>query len=130
MTDDSTLLSEYDYELPRERIAIFPAARREISRMLIYDRRLETIQHRSFHEILDFIPTGDLLVLNDVRVWKARLWGKRTSGGQLEILIVHWEAKQKNSVELEVLIHPSRRVKAGDVILCGLGEGELVIQER
>lgn len=80
-------LSDFSYSLPDELIARYPSAERTASRLLQLDGASGEIQHRQFSDLLQFLRAGDLLVLNDTRVIPARLWARKPSGGQLEILL-------------------------------------------
>ncbi|HET9482141.1 MAG TPA: S-adenosylmethionine:tRNA ribosyltransferase-isomerase, partial [Candidatus Polarisedimenticolia bacterium] len=85
------LLSEFDYELPPDRIAQEPSARRDASRLMVLDRRTGEIGHRIFSDLPDYLRSGDLLVLNDTRVVPARLLGRRAAPGasaRVEALLV------------------------------------------
>jgi S-adenosylmethionine:tRNA ribosyltransferase-isomerase len=85
-------LSDFDFELPPERIAQEPAARRDASRLLVYDRATGEIgAHTRFHELPRLLPPGALLVLNDTRVIPARLLGHKLSGGKAEVLLIQRE---------------------------------------
>ena len=94
------LTSDYDYELPRELIAQHPHAVREAARMLVLDRATDTREHRIFSDLPEYLRPGDLLVLNDTRVFPARLKGQWTdTGGRVELLLLEplsedncWEA--------------------------------------
>ena len=94
----SLRLEDYDYDLPRERIAQHPVTPRDASRLLVVDRASGEMQDRRFSEIGEFLRPGDLLVLNDTRVIPARLVGERTTTGRVEILFLRglgqgkWEA--------------------------------------
>jgi S-adenosylmethionine:tRNA ribosyltransferase-isomerase len=90
--------SDYDFELPANRIAQLPLARRDASRLLTVDRATGTIAHRAFTDLPALIAPGDALVLNTSRVLRARLLGTRDSGAPGEILLLRpladgtWEA--------------------------------------
>ncbi|MEJ2217829.1 MAG: S-adenosylmethionine:tRNA ribosyltransferase-isomerase, partial [Gemmatimonadota bacterium] len=81
--------ADYDYDLPPDRIAQRPARRRDGSRLLVLHRDSGAIEHRRFHEIVDLIPPGDALVLNETRVLRARLIGRKPTGAPAEILLLH-----------------------------------------
>ncbi|QJA06673.1 tRNA preQ1(34) S-adenosylmethionine ribosyltransferase-isomerase QueA [Thermosulfurimonas marina] len=82
-------LEAYDYELPEELIAYRPAERREASRLLVLHRESGRLEHRdSFAAIEEYLRLGDLLVLNDTRVFPARLPGRKETGGRVEILLL------------------------------------------
>ena len=71
-------IEEFDYFLPKEMIAQYPAEERTSSRLLVFDREKDTIEHRHFQDITDYLREGDLLVLNDSKVFPARLIGKKS----------------------------------------------------
>lgn len=81
-------LSEFDFVLPRNRIAQYPANERNSSRLLLLHRKREEIEHRMFKDIIEYFQAGDVLVLNNTRVIPARLYGKKPSGGKVEILLM------------------------------------------
>ena len=79
--------SDFDYDLPEERIAIRPLPGRQDSRLLVLDRESGSLTHRKFLELPGLLGPGDLLVLNDTRVLPARLYGKKPSGAEIEVLL-------------------------------------------
>ncbi len=81
-------LSELDYDLPEELIAQEPIANRADARMLVLDRRTGEIEHSRFYKLTRHLRDGDLLVLNDTRVFPARLTTRKESGGAVELLLV------------------------------------------
>jgi len=87
-------LSDFMYELPRSLVAAVPAADRAAARLMVLDRRSGAIRHSGFAAVGEFLRAGDLLVLNDTRVFPARLRGRKDSGGEAELLLVepfpHW----------------------------------------
>ncbi len=85
---DPILISDYDYELPEDLIAQTPIEPRDSSRLLVLNRERDTIEHRHFYDIGNYLTDRDLLVVNDSRVLPARLRGWRPSGGQAEILLL------------------------------------------
>ena len=80
------LTENYDYELPEGFIATTPVHPRDHAKLLVYDRKTDTITHTTFQHLLDFVPEGCDVVLNDTRVIKARIFGKKASGGKIELL--------------------------------------------
>lgn len=80
--------SDFDYELPPDRVARVPAARRDDSRLLVLDRASGAIHHETFRSLPDRLAPGDLLVLNDTKVVPRRLVGRRSTGGAVEALLV------------------------------------------
>ncbi len=100
---------ELDYELPRELIAQHPATRRDASRLLVYERSTGAIRHRVFSELRDELH-GELVVVNDTRVIPARLQLRRSTGGQVEVLLL----ERVEGALWEALARPSRRLRAGE----------------
>jgi S-adenosylmethionine:tRNA ribosyltransferase-isomerase len=91
--------SDFDYELSQSLIAQTPIEPRDASRLMVLDRRTETIEHRHFRDVLDDLQPGDVLVCNESRVIPARLYGRKVpSGGKVELLLITkrgenlWEA--------------------------------------
>jgi len=81
------LVDSYDYRLPEELIASSPAEPKDAAKLLVYNRQDGTITHAIFRDIQDFIPKDTTIVLNDTKVIKARIFGKKKSGGKVELLI-------------------------------------------
>ncbi|MFC1991389.1 tRNA preQ1(34) S-adenosylmethionine ribosyltransferase-isomerase QueA [Chloroflexota bacterium] len=105
--------SDFDYILPPELIAQIPVEPRSDSRLMVLDRSNNSIKHRRFFEIVDYLKDGDILVFNNSRVIPARLRGKRLdTGGKLEILLL----RRLETNLWETLVKPGRRVKVGTVI--------------
>jgi S-adenosylmethionine:tRNA ribosyltransferase-isomerase len=80
--------AEFDYELPTELIAQQPVTPRDASRLLVVDRREKTVLHRHFYDLPEFLKPGDLLVHNQTRVIRARLFARKPTGGKVEILLL------------------------------------------
>jgi len=114
--------SDFDYNLPRGLIAQEPLKDRDSSRLLVLKREGDSIAHRRFYELSDYLRAGDVLVMNDSRVIPARLFGrKEDGGGRLEILLL----RRHDSGGWEALLRPAKRVKAGArIAIDGAGEGE------
>lgn len=81
------LTSSYDFTLPEELIATHPAHPRDHAKLLVYDRKTDTITHSYFYELENYLPKECALIFNDTKVIKARLFGKKPSGGKIELLI-------------------------------------------
>jgi len=106
-------VSEFDYKLPEELIAQEPADRREESRLMLINRRDGTITHERFFSLPDFLVSGDLLVLNDTRVFPARILGKKSSGGaSIEVLLLEDAGQQC----WKVMARRARRLKEGTIV--------------
>ena len=109
------LLDDFDYHLPEELIAQAPAAERSASRLLHLDGVTGALQDRRFADVLELLQPGDLLVLNDTRVIKARLTGRKATGGQIEVLI----ERVLDRHEALAQIRASHAPKAGAMLLLG-----------
>lgn len=113
--------SDFDYNLPEERIAQEPAAERDACRMLVMDRATGALEDRIFRDIYDYLEPGDLLVANETRVMPARLLGaKRGTGGAAEVFLLresfgHGEASNTTAF-WEVLVRPGKRLKPGAAV--------------
>ncbi|MCE5321943.1 tRNA preQ1(34) S-adenosylmethionine ribosyltransferase-isomerase QueA [bacterium] len=106
-------LSEFDYPLPQALIAQEPLAQRDNSRLLVVNRQDQTIEHRKFFEILEYLRDDDLIVFNDTRVTAARLYGHKETGGHVEALLM----KHTGQGLWEAMVKPGRRVGVGSTIL-------------
>lgn len=87
--------SDFDYHLPAELIAQRPLPQRGASRLLVLHRESGRIEHRQFTDILEYLGRGDILVANDSRVIPARLYGRKASGGRVEILLLEQVDEQR-----------------------------------
>jgi S-adenosylmethionine:tRNA ribosyltransferase-isomerase len=109
---------QFDYSLPRELIATLPAEKREQSRLLVLDRKAQTIEHRHFFEIINYLHPGDVLVVNDSRVIRARMHGKRlTSGGKVEFLLLERCAHDSGENDRWIVMcRPAKKLKPGEEV--------------
>ena len=103
----------YHYDLPEELIAQTPMEPRDHSRMLVFDRNTQTITHKHFFDVIDYLNEGDVLVVNNTRVIPARLFGTKVStGAKAEVFLL--EKKQENV--WKVLLKPARKLKPSTVV--------------
>jgi S-adenosylmethionine:tRNA ribosyltransferase-isomerase len=109
------LISDFDYNLPENLIAQAPLENRENSRMLIVDRRSGKLVDRNFYDLPDLLRDGDVLVLNNTRVFPARLFGRSETGARVEIFLV----RETGRGIWETLARPARRLKTGKKIVFG-----------
>ncbi|GHS95552.1 S-adenosylmethionine:tRNA ribosyltransferase-isomerase [Planctomycetales bacterium] len=112
---DAFSLAAYDFALPPELIAQFPAERRDASRLMIL--RDGKIAHSSFDRLPEFLRAGDLLVRNNTRVIPARLYGERASGGKVEILLVRPSDQFPDRVAWRCLAKPLKNLRRGEEII-------------
>ena len=101
--------SDYDYDLPSDRIAQSPSAERDASRLMVVHRDSGQIEHKKFGELAHLIPANDAIVLNTTRVYRARLLGTRDSGAPAEILLL----KGLGDDKYEAMVHPGGKLKPG-----------------
>lgn len=114
------LVKEFSFELPEQLIASEPQAERSASRLLVMDRQTGDLQHHIFKDILQLLNPGDLLVFNNTRVIPARLFGEKSSGGKVEVLVerllegqrflAHIRASKAPKPGTELLLENSARV--------------------
>lgn len=101
-----------NYELPEELIAQEPVEPRDHCRLLVVDRSSGTLSDRRFYELTEFLEPGDVLVLNDTKVLKARLYGRRRTGGRVEILLI----RPMQDGRWLSLVRPLRKMRPNEVI--------------
>ncbi len=108
-------LCDFDYHLPKDLIAQHPLVNRSASRILILNRKSGEISHSRFVHITDFLREGDALILNNTKVFKARLKGSKPTGGKVEILLI----REKGGGQWEAMLSPAKRVRTGTLISFG-----------
>ena len=109
---------DFYYDLPKERIAQTPIEPRDYSKMMVLHRDTHEIDHKHFYDILEYLRSGDCLILNDTRVLPARLYGeKEETGAHVEFLLLN----QKENDVWEVITGPGRRAKVGTRFTFGNG---------
>lgn len=121
--DISQKLSSYDFDLPKELIAQVPADKRDMARLLVLDKKTGKIEHRQFKDIIEYLQPGDCLVLNKTKVFPARLFGKKETGGKVETLFL----KQVSDTRWLVLLKPF--IEAGKTIILPDGLFAKVIEK-
>ncbi len=130
-------LSFFDYHLPRELIAQSPVRSRSASRLVVLDRADGSIVHTRFRHVIDHLRKGDALVVNNTKVFKARLWGYRKTGGKTEVFLIR-RSMDSVSELWEAFVSPSRRLhieeqiffddRASVRLVRHLGSGRWLIQ--
>ncbi|MDW8798566.1 tRNA preQ1(34) S-adenosylmethionine ribosyltransferase-isomerase QueA [Staphylococcus pseudoxylosus] len=116
-------IEAFDYHLPESLIAQTPLKNRDESRLLILGRQSGNIEHQHFKDVIDYLESGDTLVLNDTRVMPARLFGlKEETGAKVEMLML----TQIEGNDWEVLLKPAKRIKVGNRLT--FGEGKIVAE--
>lgn len=108
-------LSDFKYNLPKTVIAKFPASPRDSSRLLVLDRQKETVEHKKFSDIVDYMSKSDVLVVNETKVIQARLYGKKErTNAKIEVFVLRELNKEENI--WDVIVDPARKVRIGNRI--------------
>ena len=110
-------VSEFNYELPEELIAQTPIQKRDESRLMVLNRKNQTIEHKTFKDIIDYLEPGDCLVRNNTKVIPARIYGKKETGANVEFLLL-------NNIEgdiWECIVRPGNKLHAGAKVIFGDG---------
>ena len=110
-------VSDFNYYLPEKLIAQHPYDKRDEARLLILDREKETIEHKIFKNIIDYLNPGDCLVINNTKVIPARLYGKKDTGANVEFLLL----KRLDGDEWEAMVRPGGKLKPGTKVTFGDG---------
>ncbi|NIS75664.1 MAG: tRNA preQ1(34) S-adenosylmethionine ribosyltransferase-isomerase QueA [Deltaproteobacteria bacterium] len=113
------IINKLDYELPERLVAQYPVSVRDHAKMMLYKRCSGKIHHAHFYQLPDYLSAGDLLVVNDSRVIKSRVFFQRPTGGKMEIFFLsrsQREFSRGQSNRWECLFRPSRKVRPGDRI--------------
>ena len=110
-------VTDFDYELPEELIAQTPIEKRDESRLMVLDRKEQTIEHKHFKDIIDYLEPGDVLVRNNTKVIPARLYGKKETGAKVEFLLL-------NNMEKDIwecIVRPGNKLHVGAKVIFGDG---------
>ncbi len=110
-------ISEYDYKISSELIAQEPVTPRDNCRLLILQQNNKKIREGIFKDVVEFLEDGDVLVLNNTKVIKARIMGRKKSGGKIEVLVL----KKKEKGIWEALVKPGKRARVNDTIIFDKG---------
>ena len=118
-------VSDFNYELPEELIAQTPIEKRDESRLMVLERKKQTIEHKVFKDIIDYLEPGDCLVRNNTKVLPARLYGKKETGAKVEFLLL-------NQIEGDIwesIVRPGNKLHVGTKVIFGDGLLEAEILE-
>ena len=111
-------LSHFLFELPEDRLAEYPAENRDESKLMVLNRKEQTIEHKSFKDIIDYFDEEDVMVLNNTKVFPARLFGnKEKTGARIEVFLL----RELNSEQRlwDVLVDPARKIRIGNKLYFG-----------
>ena len=110
-------VKEFYYDLPEELIAQVPIQKRDESRLMVLDRKRQTVEHRIFKDILDYLKPGDCLVRNNTKVIPARIYGKKETGANVEFLLL----KNIEGDIWESIVRPGNKLHVGTKVIFGNG---------
>jgi len=110
-------LKDFSYHLPEELIAQHPSAQRDASRLLVLNKNNGKITDNFFPGLPDFLMPGDVLVINDSKVIPARLFGKKQTGANVEILLLTKKSATEENQMWEALLKPGKRIRLNDAII-------------
>ncbi len=119
-------LSHFDFNLPQELLAEYPTLNRDESRLMVLDRKTQTIEHKMFKDLIDYFEEDDVLILNNTKVFPARLYGnKEKTGAKIEVFLL----RELNSETRlwDVLVDPARKIRIGNKLY--FGEDETLVAE-
>jgi S-adenosylmethionine:tRNA ribosyltransferase-isomerase len=120
-------LSQYKYNLPDDLIAKFPADKRDESKLMIVDRTTGKIEHKVFRDVIDYFGEGDVLVVNNTKVFPARLYGnKEKTGAEIEVFLLR-ELNREQRL-WDVLVDPARKIRIGNKLYFGDDDETLVAE--
>ncbi|MGC6501268.1 MAG: tRNA preQ1(34) S-adenosylmethionine ribosyltransferase-isomerase QueA [Flavobacteriaceae bacterium] len=119
-------LSDFNFELPNSLLAERPAPDRDESRLMVLNRKEQTISHHTFKDVINFFDEGDVMVLNNTKVFPARLFGnKEKTGARIEVFLLR-ELNQEQRL-WDVLVDPARKIRIGNKLY--FGEDESLVAE-
>ena len=119
-------LSNFQFELPSELLAQRPAQDRDESRLMVLNRKEETIEHHAFKDVINYFDEGDVMALNNTKVFPARLFGnKEKTGARIEVFLLR-ELNQEQRL-WDVLVDPARKIRIGNKLY--FGEDESLVAE-
>jgi S-adenosylmethionine:tRNA ribosyltransferase-isomerase len=111
-------LSHFQFNLPTELLAEYPAENRDESRLMVVNRKTQTIEHKLFKDILGYFDEGDVIVLNNTKVFPARLYGnKEKTGARIEVFLLR-ELNEEQRL-WDVLVDPARKIRIGNKLYFG-----------
>ncbi len=115
-------LSQFSYDLPSELLAEYPAELRDEARLMVLNRKDETIKHRRFKDLVDYFDDGDIMLFNNTKVFPARLFGnKEKTGARIEVFLLR-ELNTESRL-WDVLVDPARKIRIGNKLFFGEDSG-------
>ncbi|HNI44685.1 MAG TPA: tRNA preQ1(34) S-adenosylmethionine ribosyltransferase-isomerase QueA, partial [Chitinophagales bacterium] len=121
-------LSDFNFELPKELIAQYPAENRHESRLMVVHRDTGKIEHRIFKDVLEYFDDGDVMIVNNTKVFPARLFGrKEKTGAKIEVFMLRDLSVRPGERLWDVLVEPARKIRVGNKLYFG-DDDELVAE--
>ncbi|MBT4472779.1 MAG: S-adenosylmethionine:tRNA ribosyltransferase-isomerase, partial [Bacteroidetes bacterium] len=119
-------LSHFHFDLPPELLAEYPAENRDESRLMVLNRKEQTIEHKMFKDLIDYFDQDDVLVMNNTKVFPARLYGnKEKTGARIEVFLLR-ELNPETRL-WDVLVDPARKIRIGNKLY--FGDDETLVAE-
>ena len=119
-------LSQFKFNLPSDLIALYPLENRDEARLMVVDRKTGKIEHRVFKDLVDYVKDGDVFVINNTKVFPAKLYGeKEKTGAKIEVLLLR-ELDHESRL-WDVLVDPARKIRIGNKLY--FGEGDELVAE-
>ena len=119
-------LSQFEFNLPEKLIAEFPVDQRDESRLMVVHRDSGKIEHKTFKDVIDYFDDGDVMVMNDTKVFPARMYGnKEKTGAKIEVFLLR--ELNRESLLWDVLVDPARKIRIGNKLYFG-EEDDLVAE--
>jgi len=111
-------LSQFDFELPPELLAEYPSEHRDEARLMVLNRKEQTIEHKQFKDLINYFDEGDVMMLNNTKVFPARMFGnKEKTGARIEVFLLR-ELNAENRL-WDVLVDPARKIRIGNKLFFG-----------
>jgi S-adenosylmethionine:tRNA ribosyltransferase-isomerase len=111
-------LSQFNFDLPEELIAKYPSENRDDSRLLVIERNTGKIEHKMFKDVLDYVDEGDVLIMNNTKVFPARMYGnKEKTGAKIEVFLLR--ELNRDTLLWDVLVDPARKIRIGNKLYFG-----------
>jgi len=111
-------LSHFNFNLPDELLAKYPAEHRDESRLMVVNRKEQTIEHKLFKDVISYFDEGDVMILNNTKVFPARMYGnKEKTGARIEVFLLR-ELNAENRL-WDVLVDPARKIRIGNKLFFG-----------
>ena len=119
-------LSEFDFDLPEELIANYPSENRDDARLMVIHRDTGKIEHKLFKDVIDYFSEGDVMIMNNTRVFPARMYGnKEKTGAKIEVFLLR--ELNRESLLWDVLVDPARKIRIGNKLY--FGEDDSLVAE-